>query len=798
MEESAREPLHVLILTDRDWTHPQGGGTGTNLFGQVSRWIAWGHRVTVVSCSYKGAAKTEQIGPLTIHRVGGRSTVFPRVIFRGLTGRLPKADVVLEVINGITFLSPLWLRSPRLALVHHVHRDHYVAEMGLLGRIAAWFLETAPLRLIYRGTRFLTISEASKADLERTGVDGERIDVGYIGVELGALEPAPEKRAAEPTLLFLGRLKRYKRIELVLDALEAVPEATLDMAGEGDHGEALWEEIKRRGLQSRVRMLGHVDEEKKAELLQSTWGNLTASSAEGWCLTVMEAAACGTPSVALRVGGLPESIAHERTGLLAHDVEELQECAQRLVREPGLRERLGQQARERAVEFSWDGTARRTMSLLEREHDRVTEQPSLIKRFTSSDTGRAAALGGSMLANNFIALIFTVVFARLLGASGYGSLGALVAAFAVLLVPGSALQTTAAREVSTAVAEGLDKPGVEVRRWLERIMLLLGVTLALGIFLREPMASLVGVEDEWAAGAILPTGALWLAICIQRGALQGLGRYVVVGSSIVAEAGLRLALGLVLYGIGLGVTGAFLGQAAALVVLFLALLVPLLPTLRTPATGLVGRATRLRDLFGRAWVPILGFTLIAALQNIDIVWVKREIGGDEAGSYAAASVAAKAVIWIAIGLGLYLLPEAVKRTRTGGDARPVLGKSLGLIALVAVPMIVLYAFFGKQVMGAVFGDDLTAASNVLPFLALAMALLACAYLAVQYLIALERANFLPVLGLAAAAELILLPVVGAAPTNVALVVVALQLAMLPAFFALVTRSVLRRPSAAPA
>jgi hypothetical protein len=85
----------------------------------------------------------------------------------------------------------------------------------------------------------------------------------------------------------------------------------------------------------------------------------------------------------------------------------------------------------------------------------------------------------------------------------------------------------------------------------------------------------------------------------------------------------------------MGVTGAFLGQAAALIVLFLALLIPLLPTLRTPATGLVGRATRLRDLFGRAWVPILGFTLIAALQNIDIVWVKREIGGDEEEKAAA-------------------------------------------------------------------------------------------------------------------------------------------------------------------
>jgi len=40
---------HILLLTDRDWTHPQGGGTGANLFGQVIHWLQWGHRVTVVA-----------------------------------------------------------------------------------------------------------------------------------------------------------------------------------------------------------------------------------------------------------------------------------------------------------------------------------------------------------------------------------------------------------------------------------------------------------------------------------------------------------------------------------------------------------------------------------------------------------------------------------------------------------------------------------------------------------------------------------------------------------------------------
>src|SRR6476619_4826057 len=98
-------PVHILVLSDRDWTHPQGGGTGTNLYGQVSRWLAWGHRVTVIACSYPGAAPVERIGDLTLHRLGGRSSVFPRTILKQGRKLVPDADVVLEVVNGITFLT---------------------------------------------------------------------------------------------------------------------------------------------------------------------------------------------------------------------------------------------------------------------------------------------------------------------------------------------------------------------------------------------------------------------------------------------------------------------------------------------------------------------------------------------------------------------------------------------------------------------------------------------------------------------------------------------------------------------
>jgi glycosyltransferase involved in cell wall biosynthesis len=370
-------PLHILVLSDRDWTHPQGGGTGTNLYGQVSRWLAWGHRVSVIACGYEGGAPLERVGDLTIHRVGGRSTVFPRAIVRQWRGLVPDADVVLEVVNGITFLTPLWLRAPRVTLVHHIHRDHYVREMGAPGRVAAFLLETLPLRLLYRRSRFITISQASADGIAAHGIRRERIAVGYIGVEHEAYRPDPSRRAAEPTLLYLGRLKRYKRLEVLLDVLERNPGATLELAGDGDHRPALEAEIERRGLGARVHMHGHVSEERKLELYQRAWLNITASSAEGWCLSVMEAAACGTPSAALAVGGLPESIDDGRTGVLAADPVDLAQRVAAILANAELRERLGRAALERAGTFTWDATARHTLAVLEAELPRRLERPAV-------------------------------------------------------------------------------------------------------------------------------------------------------------------------------------------------------------------------------------------------------------------------------------------------------------------------------------------------------------------------------------------------------------------------------------
>jgi len=372
-----------------------------------------------------------------------------------------------------------------------------------------------------------------------------------------------------------------------------------------------------------------------------------------------------------------------------------------------------------------------------------------------------------------------------LGAGGYGSLAALMSAFIILMVPGSALQIAVAREVSRSVADGDPFAGAGVRRWLARLGFAAALVAAAAIPLREPLAALIAVDEVWAAAAVPVTSVLWMMLSVERGALQGFGRYRAVGWSLVGEGSTRLLFALVLVGAGLDVTGAFLGTAASLGMIALVLAVPLARRLPDRAPG--HPDSRLRDLLAGAWAPVLGLTALFALQEVHVIVVKHEASEAAAGSWAVAAVAAKAIIWVAVGLGLYLLPEAARRSRTGIDARPILRRTLGLIALAGVPMVMIYALAADPLLSTVFGPENAGAADALPWLGLAMALLACAYLSVQYLLALGRASFIWVLTAGAIAEVLLLLGIGADLTQIAVALFALQLACSAALLTLAFR-----------
>jgi len=395
-----------------------------------------------------------------------------------------------------------------------------------------------------------------------------------------------------------------------------------------------------------------------------------------------------------------------------------------------------------------------------------------LTRLSGSDTAKAAGLAGAMVANNVIALGSVIVFSREL--TDYGSLAALVSYFLILAVVGYAIQLATAREAvlgHLGVGAGL---AATIRSWTRSLLLLTAVMTVVSVLVRHPIASAVGVKQDWAAALGIPAGCLYVLLCMLRGCLQGLGDYRAVGISLIGEQATRLAIGGILAGVGLGVTGAYVGTPLSFVAIMFycgALLRRRLGVAepgRRPALPLL---THVRN----AWTAIAALGIIAVLQNIDIIAAKHRFTSDLASSYSATAVAAKVLIWVAMGAGFYLVPEVSRRHAAGESTRPVLGKALAIVAAAAVPCLLIFAVASRLLIKLAFGANRLLATDALFILGVAFTVLAATYLAVQYMLALRRSWFLLPLGAVAVAEPILLLQASRQPKQFALVVLGVQL-----------------------
>jgi O-antigen/teichoic acid export membrane protein len=392
-----------------------------------------------------------------------------------------------------------------------------------------------------------------------------------------------------------------------------------------------------------------------------------------------------------------------------------------------------------------------------------------------SDAAKAAGLAVAALATNVLALVFTVFFARLLGADDYGSLAALLSTYVIIAVPGSALQVAVARETALGRLGRDGALAATIGHWLWRVAIITAGITVFAVLLRKPLSDAIGVPEVWAAAAVPVTGCAWLVLCVLRGVLTGLHEYKVVGLSLIGEATGRLIFGGIFYALGGGVTGAYLGTPVSMVVAAIVLIALL--RRRTGASDHGTERRRLRTLAVETWAPMVGLTLIAILQNIDVIIVKHQVGGDAAGSYAAAGVAAKAIIWVAIGVGMQLVPDTARRLREGRDPRPALVRAAAIVGVLAVPALLIFAAVPNLLLKAAFGEDLTQADGALLTLGAANAMLAFSYLCVQYLLALGRRTFLVPLAVCAIAEPVLLLASGVEKLeSFALLVLAVQVA----------------------
>jgi glycosyltransferase involved in cell wall biosynthesis len=360
--------VRILVLNWQDRENPLAGGAEILLHEVFGRLVGWGHHVTLLCGGWPGCPPTVTLDGVHVVRVGTRQS-FPFLVRRYWERHLRDHafDVMVEDINKVPLYTPRWGGPPIVAWVPHLFGDAAITELGLVLGSAVWLSER-PLARLYRGVLFEAISQSTADDLVARGIERSLVRVNYPGIAFDAYTPDAAQRAAVPTFAYLGRLKKYKGVDIVIKAFAQVrdPRAVLEIAGSGDYRPALERLVADLGLQGRVRFLGFVDDAAKQALLRRAWALTLASTKEGWGLTNLEAAASGTPVVASNSPGIRESVREGETGyLVPHgDVAAFGQALDRLAQDPALVASLGATARTFAETFTWDRCARSSEALL--------------------------------------------------------------------------------------------------------------------------------------------------------------------------------------------------------------------------------------------------------------------------------------------------------------------------------------------------------------------------------------------------------------------------------------------------
>lgn len=365
--------MKILVVNWQDRLNPEAGGAEIEVHEIFGRLARGGDAVDLVASGWPGAPAEAEVDGIRVHRVGGRYSFALRG--RGAVRRLlarDRYDVVVEDINKVPLYLPLVTRLPLYVIVPHLFGSVAFAEVRWPVAAVVWAAER-PIPRVYRRARFHAVSQSTRDDLVRRGVPAGRISVIHPGVDPGWYTPdAATPRAPRPTFLYVGRLKRYKGVEVALEALAAArasrPDLRLEIAGRGDDRGRLEGLARALDLGDAVRFLGYVTEEEKRTLLRRAWAVVQPSPKEGWGITNVEAAACGTPALAADSPGLRESVRHGVTGFLVPygDAARLAERMLALAGDPALVARLGAAGRTFAEGLTWERAADATRIQLAR------------------------------------------------------------------------------------------------------------------------------------------------------------------------------------------------------------------------------------------------------------------------------------------------------------------------------------------------------------------------------------------------------------------------------------------------
>ena len=360
------------------------GGAEVHLHKIFEKLIELGHSVMLFTTNYKinsqlstlnsqlkkRAPEREIIDGIQIIRCGG-DLLFPMNCALKIPKLIEefKPDIIYEDLNKLPLFSPYITKIPKLIQILHLWKSSIFKEASFPVAFGVWLGEKI-IPLVYKNCYFSTISPSGKKELAELGIAKERISVIYCGTKSEYLE-TEKIRDKSLYFLWLGRFRKYKGVWVAFEAFKIFskkhPDVKLLFAGSGPEEAKMKAKAKKCGLENKIEFLGIVSEEKKTELMSKALGLLQTSFKEGWGLTVIEAGACGTASVASDVSGLCDSVKDGETGLLfkAGDAADCAKKMEILCENASLRGVLESAAKNYAASFSWENAAKETLFLMQ-------------------------------------------------------------------------------------------------------------------------------------------------------------------------------------------------------------------------------------------------------------------------------------------------------------------------------------------------------------------------------------------------------------------------------------------------
>lgn len=358
-----------MVVNWQDLKNPFGGGAEVYLhevFGRIAR---MGHEVHILVCEVPGLPADDEMDGLLVHRRGSRN------VFNYLLPGIYKKefaqmgfDLVIEDLNKLPFYTRRFVKGTRIAcLAMHFFGKTIFQELPPPMALYVYLYELS-IRRFYKGLPFAVISESTRNDLTSWGFPRNEIKIIYSGVDMETYRPG--EKFAEPTVVYVGRLKRYKRIELAMETVAKVADEIplrFHILGDGEYRPALEKFAMKRKMTGYTTFHGFISQAEKSRLLAGAWAMINTSVKEGWGLVSTEAQASGTPVVAFDVPGIRESLVPGKTGFLAPfgDTDALAKALKELLVNRDLRERMSAEAREWVSQFSWDRAAKETLEWLE-------------------------------------------------------------------------------------------------------------------------------------------------------------------------------------------------------------------------------------------------------------------------------------------------------------------------------------------------------------------------------------------------------------------------------------------------